>query len=86
MLIGGYSGKYRDETHFLNIQNGQWSTGPRLNEGRYEHGCAKTLVNNKPVIFVTGGYWNGLRLKSVEFLELTNPGQGWQKGKIVLST
>ena len=79
LLIGGNSGKYRNETHFLHIQNGQWSSGPSLNQERSGHGCTKTLVNNKPVIFVTGGY-GGERLNSVEFLDMANPSQGWQKG------
>ena len=83
LLIGGNSGgfEFRNETYWLNIQNGQWSTGPRLNLGRFDHGCGTTLVNKKPVIFVTGG-WNNGRLNSVEFLDVTNPNQGWQKGQM----
>ena len=62
-----------DETYILNIDNGQWSRGPKMNHPRGYHGCTKIYDHSKQTdIFVVVGGSTGqdyVNLKSVEFLD-----------------
>ena len=82
LLIGGNddNGK-RSETLIFNLENQQWSDGPRMRQKRRSHGCVKGNLNGKPIIWVTGGYAEN-RLKSTEYLDLENLNQGWQSGTL----
>ena len=81
LVIGGYSGSYRDETYLINVKTNQITSGPSLNTARYDHACGELDVNGKSFIIVTGGYGASLKLRSTEVLDKSNVGQGWQQGK-----
>ena len=79
MTIGGYSGKYRDETYIMDTTTSKWTPGPRLNKARRYHACAKVKIGDKSFVVVTGGRG---AYTSVECLNITNMDQGWKNGKV----
>jgi len=80
LLIGGWDDKsmQSSETLIFDLENQQWSDGPRMRQGRTGHGCVKSNLGGKPIIWVTGGYDRKSRLQSTEYLEDLD--QGWKSG------
>ena len=86
MLIGGWDDHNHvvtSETHIFDLENQQWSNGPRLRERRRYHGCINAGSEGNPKIWVTAGQTGGLDgigsfLQSTEYLEDLN--QGWKSG------
>ena len=97
MVIGGdiysykYLSGYRDKrtrsTFLYNLDTNVWTEGKSLTTKRTWLGCSLVNINGKSVIFAVGGYDRNARrkekyLKSVEFLEMDSPDQGWKRGMI----
>ena len=84
LLTGGNSNEdyFRTETLLINAENGEWIFGPSMKVGRHSHGCAKVLIDGKPIIFVTGGKesWLTPGTASVEYLDPADLDKGWMKG------
>ena len=87
LLIGGvqedpfYGANFNSsKTFFVNLDSGNWSTGPELKIGRSYHVCGKISQDGKFSIIVAGGYNNkfGFDLSSVEVLD--EGATEWQKG------
>ena len=78
VIMGGYSGSNRKQTHFVNMANNTVTNGPSLLTGRYFFACNTMTVNGEDYIIVAGGY--GAE-KSTEYLPMANYGSGWQKSK-----
>ena len=91
LLIGGaldtdykyISTEITNKTYFLDMKTSRITYGPTLNHARSSHGCGLVLVQDKPVIFVTGGTRDigTINFPSTEYLELTNINLGWKEGK-----
>jgi len=62
---------YHDRVQIYDTSRGTWSTGPKLNKRRRNHGCTLVDVNGRKGIMVAGGYNSrDSFLKSVEFMDL----------------
>ena len=86
MVIGGWSGRSRSETYFINVKTNEVRDGPPLNIARHEFGCGELKVLGTSYIVVSGGSQKGDnrgRLNSTEVLDKSNIAQGWQKGAIL---
>ena len=73
MIIGGAQNGVDPSanTFYFNTENGNWQTGPKLNNARSYFGCARIRQNSNSrqySIIVAGGY-TGLVLSSVELLD-----------------
>ena len=79
LLIGGYDyeNNLRSETLIFDLENQQWSDGPRMRHRRRYPGCVKSNLDGKPIIWVTGGF-AGPYGSSIEYLEDLD--QGWKSG------
>lgn len=80
ILIGGvddYNG-LTSETLIFDLENKQWSEGPRMRQRRWLHGCVSSNLDGKPIIWVTGGNDDVSSLQSTEYLEDFD--QGWKSG------
>ena len=71
MVIGGKTtgNYYSAKTFYYNHNYGNWSDGPKLNQGRENHavGIVTDEATHEKLVIVTGGY-NGFNLKSTEIL------------------
>ena len=70
----GITGDNQDNVWIDNIMlesgNSSWKEGPRMNEGRYYHGCIALHYQEKIYIVVAGGRTSRTdTLKSVEILD-----------------
>ena len=68
ILIGGYGGE--NKTFYYSQNNKNWTTGPQLNEKRFQHatGLGIDSATSKQYIAITGGLNNNETLDSVEIL------------------
>ena len=83
MVIGGWSNGYSASTFFYDHNEGEWTTGPSLMQGRDGHaaGIITDEVTDENFVAVTGGsyYSNGfVYLDSTEILQDGN----WVQGNI----
>ena len=74
MIIGGAQNGVDPSanTFYFNTENGNWQTGPKLNNARSYFGCAMIRQDSNSIqysIIVAGGYNNRLFLSSVELLD-----------------
>jgi len=76
VIMGGYSGSNRKQTHFVNMANNTVTNGPSLLKARSTFSCHSMSINGEEYIIAAGG-WPGL--KSTEYLPKANYGSGWQK-------
>merc|ERR1712062_623222 len=76
MIIGGHSGSYRTQTHFIHMANNTYTNGPNLRLARHYFACHTMTINGEDFIIVAGGY--GAE-KSTEYLQKANYGSGWKK-------
>ena len=69
MVIGGWTGFYSNQTFVYNHDNNTWSSGPSLNEARYDHavGIVTDEATQEKFVVVTGGT-NLYTLNSTEIL------------------
>ena len=82
VTTGGYSGyRNKKDTHILNLNTQQWSTGPVLNQGRNRHGCGRVTIGSKKFALVTGG-WDDLN--GFEFLDLDDLNGKWTNGNVII--
>ena len=70
VVIGGFTGSGSAQTFIYNHNHGNWSYGPSLIQGRYDHaaGIVTDEITHKTLAIVTGGYFSGV-LKSTEILK-----------------
>ena len=78
MIIGGWDGSRRRQTHFVNMANNTVTNGPSLLKARSGFACHSMNINGEEYIIVAGG--SGAT-KSTEYLRKANYGSGWQKSK-----
>merc|ERR1712209_307514 len=71
MFIGGRDDypNARSKTLLFDLENQQWSDGPRMRQRRNDLGCVKSNLEGKPIIWVTGGWDGESRLQSTEYLQ-----------------
>ena len=84
MVIG--SERHGKSTVNYNIENNTFTEGPRLNQNRFDSGCAvfKSPVHDgRPVALVVGGWFSK---KTSEILDFTNPGNEGEACKQTLLT
>ena len=92
MVIGGYdkakmsssNEQYTDETHIFDLETEEWTSGPKLINGRAGHTCARFEVGQVPHIVVVGGYFTPARSDKVEILDLSKIDSGWIQGPKML--
>ena len=83
MVIGGQNTNhsYRAETFIFDLVRGEWFDGPSMNVKRGFHGCARMVLGEKSIVWVTGGSdGEDHLLQSMEYLDLENWDQGWKLG------
>ena len=80
MVTGGNSGNPNNKTYYHNFKTGLWTDGPELHNARYMHACKCFYINGEKTLIVAGGFGDGGKLKSVEFLSLEHENKGWHSG------
>ena len=65
---GNQPGSWVDTTWIYNFETKQWTSGPKMNNERDGHACAKFDLGGETVLMVSGGYKSGGYIDSVEFL------------------
>ena len=68
MVLGGWGDDGPlSSVSVLNIDTGEWSSGPDMTRPRYGHTCLMTEMGGRPGVMVAGGALTG---KIVEFLDI----------------
>ena len=70
MVIGGWTGFVSNQTFVYNHEYDTWSSGPSLNEARFDHavGIVTDEATQEKFVVVTGGYNYFNILNSTEIL------------------
>ena len=84
LITGGMqNGSISADTHFLNLQTLDVTSGPRMRTVREDHGCVTFHFGSKNYALVSGGYGNKPRpkvLDSTELLDLEQSNPTWTVG------
>ena len=81
LITGGFQDGIRSETHFMNLQTLDVTSGPRMQTERSSHGCATFHFGSKTYAVVSGGWYGNRVLDSTEILDLEQSNPTWTVGK-----
>ena len=81
MVIGGFqNGSISTNTYYFNTEKENWTEGPQLKIGRFDHSCGIVWKDSQSKEFslIVAGGWSQSILSSVEILDLGS--NNWRTG------